>query len=96
MAKKENRAERSERFFPLGEKRPCGSGKAPSAWWLVTFLLMGVMPQAQADATTQVQQAVENHLRLMLEQQASRQGWQGMQLRYDISVQASAANLPPQ
>lgn len=94
IAKKENRAERSERFFPLGEKRPCGSGKAPSAWWLVTFLLMGVMPQAQADATTQVQQAVENHLRLMLEQQATRQGWQGMQLRYDISVPASAANLP--
>ncbi len=55
---------------------------------------MGVMPQAQADATTQVQQAVENHLRLMLEQQATRQGWQGMQLRYDISVPASAANLP--
>lgn len=37
---------------------------------------------------------MENHLRVMLDQQAARQGWQGMQLRYDISVPASAASLP--
>ncbi|WP_249121688.1 flagellar basal body P-ring formation chaperone FlgA [Stutzerimonas stutzeri] len=58
------------------------------------LLLLGAVPQAHADATTQVQQAVENHLRLMLEQQAARQGWQGMQLRYEINVPASAASLP--
>ena len=94
MAKTANKAERSERLFPLGEKRPCGSGKAPSAWSLVILLLLSVVPRAHADATTQVQQAVENHLRLMLEQQATRQGWQGMQLRFEISVPASVASLP--
>jgi flagella basal body P-ring formation protein FlgA len=50
--------------------------------------------QVHADATAQTQKAVESHLRLMLEQQAQRQGWQGMQLRYDINVPASAAALP--
>ena len=87
-------AERTKRFFPLGKRRACGSGKAPSAWSIVILLLLSATPQAHADVTTQVQQAVENHLRLMLEQQAVRQGWQGMQLRYEINVPASAANLP--
>ena len=86
--------ERIKRIFPLGERRVSGSGKATSAWLAVILLLLGAVPQAYADATTQVQQAVENHLRLMLEQQAARQGWQGMQLRYEINVPASAANLP--
>jgi len=94
LAENANKPERIRLFFPLGKQRACGSGKAPSAWVVVILLLLGVAPQAHADATTQVQQAVENHLRLMLEQQAARQGWQGMQLRYDISVPASAANLP--
>ena len=30
----------------------------------------------------------------MLEQQAQRQGWQGMQLRYEINIPTSVANLP--
>ncbi|XKY12796.1 flagellar basal body P-ring formation protein FlgA [Stutzerimonas stutzeri] len=94
MTKNANKPERIGPFFPLGKQRPCGSGKAPSAWRFVILLLLGVMPQAHADATTQVQQAVENHLKLMLEQQAARQGWQGMQLRYDVSVPSGAANLP--
>lgn len=57
------------------------------------LLLLASSLQAHADATAQTQKAVENHLRLMLEQQAQRQGWQGMQLRYDINVPASAAAL---
>ncbi|MCG6542913.1 flagellar basal body P-ring formation chaperone FlgA [Pseudomonas sp. KSR10] len=51
--------------------------------------------QAHADATAQIRQAVENHLRAMLEQQAERQGWQGMQLRYETSLPGSAHNHPP-
>lgn len=93
IAEKSIEAERTKHFFPLGERRPCGSGKATSAWLVVILLLLSLVPQAHADATTQVQQAVENHLRLMLEQQAARQSWQGMQLRYEISVPASATNL---
>lgn len=51
--------------------------------------------QAHADATAQVQQAVENHLHAMLERQAERQGWQGMQLRYETNLPASAARQRP-
>lgn len=94
-AEKATEPERNKRLLPLGERPACGSGKASSVWSIVILLLLSVTSQAHADATTQVQQAVENHLRLMLEQQAARQGWQGMQLRYEISVPASAANLPP-
>ncbi len=58
------------------------------------LLLLAISVEARADATTQARQAVENHLRQMLEQQAARQGWHGMQLRYDISVPTSSFNLP--
>ncbi|TCD22454.1 flagellar basal body P-ring formation protein FlgA [Pseudomonas sp. IC_126] len=58
------------------------------------LLLLAISVEARADAATQARQAVENHLRQMLEQQAARQGWHGMQLRYDISVPASSTNLP--
>jgi flagellar basal body P-ring formation protein FlgA len=94
MTKNASRAEPIEPLLPLRARRACGSGKATSAWLVVFLWLSTAATQAYADATTQVQQAVETHLRLMLEQQAARQGWQGMQLRYDVSVPASAANLP--
>lgn len=94
LAKHEGNEGPAEPPFPLGRRRSSGSGKASSAWLVATLLLLTASFQARADATTQVRQAVENHLRLMLEQQAARQGWQGMQLRYDISVPASAADRP--
>lgn len=91
---KENRA-RTKRIFPLDKPRAGGSGKTPSACFVVAMLLLlTISVEARADATTQARQAVENHLRQMLEQQAARQGWHGMQLRYDISVPTSATNLP--
>ncbi|WP_019340575.1 flagellar basal body P-ring formation chaperone FlgA [Stutzerimonas stutzeri] len=71
------------------------SGKAVSAWCVTALLMLTVVAQARADATAQVQQALENHVRDMLERQAERQGWQGMQLRYETDLPASAANLAP-
>lgn len=81
-------------FFPPAWLCSSGSGKAPSAWFVAVFVLMATSFQAHADATAQIHQSVEAHLRGMLEQQASRQGWQGMQSRYDISVPGNAASLP--
>ncbi len=80
--------------LPLGREHPSGSGKGLSAWLAFALLLLALPTQSHADATSQIRQATENHLRTMLEQQAQRQGWQGMQLRYEINIPASAANLP--
>ena len=82
------------RLLPLGRAHPSGSGKGLSAWLVASLLLLTLPVQAQADASGQIRQAVENHLRTMLEQQAQRQGWQGMQLRYEINIPTSAANQP--
>ncbi|WP_336508009.1 flagellar basal body P-ring formation chaperone FlgA [Stutzerimonas stutzeri] len=57
--------------------------------------MLATSTPAQADATVQVRQAVENHVRAMLERQAERQGWQGMQLRYETNLPASVASYPP-
>ena len=82
-----------ERLFPHGPAGSKGSGKAASACFLIALLLLTISTQSRADATVQVRLAVEQHLRVMLEGQAARQGWQGMQLRYDISVPASSTAL---
>lgn len=94
LSKKADINDYLEPLFPLTRLRAGGSGKAASAWFVAALLLLTTSVQAQADAAAQVHQAVENHLRVMLDQQAARQNWQGMQLRYDISVPASAASLP--
>ncbi|WP_459705902.1 flagellar basal body P-ring formation chaperone FlgA [Stutzerimonas marianensis] len=47
-----------------------------------------------ADTRLEIQEAVERHLGAMLEAQAARQGWQGMQLRYEVNVPAAATELP--
>jgi flagella basal body P-ring formation protein FlgA len=94
LAKKAVIDDHLERLFPLARLWPGGSGKAASAWFVAALLLLTTSAQAQADAAAQVHQAVENRLRVMLDQQATRLGWQGMQLRYDISVPASVASLP--
>lgn len=80
--------------FPLGRRRSGGSGKAPSACLAALLALLTGPLEAHADASRQAQQAVEAHLRQTLEAQAQRQGWQGMQLRYEVSVPASAAEQP--
>lgn len=85
---------RREAPFPHRRGSSRGSGKAASACLLAVFLLLTVSTQAHADAAAQVRHAVEQHLRVMLEGQAARQGWQGMQLRYDISLPANAAEIP--
>ena len=59
------------------------------------LLVMTASTQAQADATAQVQKAVEQHLSAMLTQQAERQGWQGMQLRYEMDLPAGSRSHPP-
>lgn len=84
----------SERSFPHRRSLIAESGKAASACRFFISLLVAFAPLAHADATAQVRQAVETHLSHMLEGQAARQGWQGMQLRYDIKLPASASNLP--
>lgn len=84
-----------EPFLPHRRALHRRSGKAVSAWCVTALLMVIGATQAHADATAQVQQALENHLRGMLERQAERQGWQGMQLRYETDLPASAANLPP-
>lgn len=71
------------------------SGKTVSAWFVAALLMLAGATQARGDATAQVQQALENHVRAMLERQAERQGWQGMHLRYETNLPASTANLPP-
>ncbi|MCQ4259988.1 flagellar basal body P-ring formation chaperone FlgA [Stutzerimonas stutzeri] len=85
--------DKQERFFPHGPAVRKRSGKAASACFLVALLLVTISPQVRADAAAQVRQAVEQHLRVMLEGQAARQGWQGMQLRYDINVPAASTEL---
>lgn len=82
------------RPLPPSRARRSGSGKGLSACFVAALLLLTLPAQAQADASGQIRQAAENHLRTMLEQQAQRQGWQGMQLRYEINIPTSAANLP--
>lgn len=72
-----------------------GCGKTASAWLVATLLLPMTNAQAQPDAAAQVQQAAENHLRDMLERQAARQGWQGMQLRYETDLPADTTGRPP-
>lgn len=86
-------ATRQEPLFPHGPPGRKGSGKAASACFLVALLLATISSQTRADATGQVRLAVEQHLRVMLEGQAARQGWQGMQLRYEVSVPASSTTL---
>ncbi|WP_417797032.1 flagellar basal body P-ring formation chaperone FlgA [Stutzerimonas nitrititolerans] len=68
------------------------SGKTASAWLTLLALVLISPLQAQADATVQIQKAVEQHLSAMLTQQAERQGWQGMQLRYEMDLPADARN----
>lgn len=84
---------RRELPFPHRRSRIKESGKAASACLLAAFLSLMISTETRADATAQVRQAVEQHLRVMLERHAERHGWQGMQLRYDVSLPASSANL---
>jgi flagella basal body P-ring formation protein FlgA len=95
MKKSSKRSVPSEPLFPHRKAHRKQSGKAVSAWRVAALLLLTATTQARADATEQVQQAVERHLRAVIERQAERQGWQGMQLRYEVNLPASAANLPP-
>ncbi|MBE7928133.1 flagellar basal body P-ring formation protein FlgA [Pseudomonas saudiphocaensis] len=85
---------RAERSLPPAKGHTSGSGKGLSAWFVASLLLLTLPAHALADASGQIRQAAESHLRAMLEQQAQRQGWQGMQLRYEINIPTSAANLP--
>ncbi|NKQ09252.1 flagellar basal body P-ring formation chaperone FlgA [Pseudomonas sp. SST3] len=94
MSNSIKRSATSEFLLPHRKAFRKRSGKAVSAWCVTAVLMLTVVAQAHADATAQVQQALENHVRAMLEQQAARQGWQGMQLRYEANLPASTANLP--
>lgn len=91
--KRERLQAETEPSFPHRRSLIAESGKAASACRLFTFLLLSFAPLAHADATAQIRQAIETHLSRMLEGQAARQGWQGMQLRHDINLPASASNL---
>lgn len=84
----------SEPLLPHRKTPRKRSGKAVSAWCVAVLLMLTGATLARADATTQVQEALEDHLRAMLERQAERQGWQGMQLRYETNLPASTANRP--
>lgn len=90
-----NRSVPSEPALPHRKVLDKRSGKTVSAWFVAALLMLAGAAQARGDATAQVQQALENHVRAMLERQAERQGWQSMQLRYETNLPASAANLPP-
>lgn len=83
----------NEQLLPASHERRNGCGKTSSAWLFAALLALAAPSHAQTSPVDQIQQAVESHLRVMLEQQAQRQGWQGMQLRYEIDVPKSAANL---
>lgn len=80
-------------FLPLRSRKGRGSGKAASA---LAFAAMTMLTAAHslADTRLEIQEAVEHHLGAMLEAQAARQGWQGMQLRYEVNVPAAATDLP--
>ncbi len=86
-------AVRREPPFPHRRSRIKESGKGASACLLTALLSLMINTEVRADATAQVRQAVEQHLRLALEQHAKHHDWQGMQLRYDINLPASSANL---
>ncbi|WP_415845845.1 flagellar basal body P-ring formation chaperone FlgA [Stutzerimonas zhaodongensis] len=93
LAEKPTKYAGREPLFPHGPDGSKGSGKTASACFLAALLLTSASTAARADATAQVRQAVERHLQVMLEGQAARQGWQGMQLHYDVSVPVSSAGL---
>lgn len=46
-------------------------------------------------ASAQIHRAIEQHLNVALEQEASRQGWQGARLSHDSQIPAQARELPP-
>ncbi len=93
LAESPSNVARREPLFPHGTRGNRGSGKVASACFLAVLLLTSASTEAHADATAQVRQAVEQHLQVMLEGQAARQGWQGMQLRYDVGMPASSTDL---
>lgn len=69
---------------------------------IVSALLAGVLLAltsgavlAQPSASQQIEQAVDGYFREALQREAARQKWQGMRVRHDSSLPASAAKLAP-
>lgn len=73
------------------------SGKAFSACASVLFLLVtqpATVAHAQADAASQIHQAIAAHMQQQLAAEAKRQAWQGMRHSLDTSLLSSAERLP--
>lgn len=77
----------------LGRK----SGKAFSACASLLFLfaaLSSVTAQAEADAASQIDQAIAVHMQQKLAEEARRQAWQGQRHSLNVTLLNSAERLP--
>ena len=84
-------------LFPHRANAGKKSGKAFSACASLLFLLLAQPSErahAQADAASQIDQAIARHMQRTLAEQAKRQAWQGQRHSLDTTLLNSAERLP--
>lgn len=85
-------------LFPHRNSAGRKSGKAFSAYASLLFLCTGLASmgaQSEADAASQIDQAIAMHMQQKLAEEAKRQAWQGQRHSLDITLLNSAERLPP-
>lgn len=84
-------------LLPLSAVCRGGSGSALSARSRLVFLLAALLTplHAVAEARQQIDEAVHAYLAQRLQEEASRQGWQGLRFTHDSSPLSATAALPP-